>query len=255
MKAGRAFSLIELLVVIAVIGILAALLLPALSKSKGSAQRAECVSNLRQINLGIRLYADEFNDRSPALTNGGYVWIHYRELVQNYLGSKAAPSAQDRVFACPADQFHYQLQAGGGLKYVAEGRHSSSNELYSSYEFNGANTTDPKIISQFYPESKSLPGISGRKLSSIVHPTRTILVAEGTAFAPYSWHEPKPAAKAPDGSFLPFFNDARNVISFVDGHVSYSKIYYNSNTNSLGFYSFAFFYNPPAGYDYQWSSD
>ena len=55
------FTLIELLVVIAVIGILAALLLPGLSKSKASAKRAKCQSNLHQIALAFRLYVDDYN--------------------------------------------------------------------------------------------------------------------------------------------------------------------------------------------------
>ena len=44
-------------------------------------------------------------------------------------------------------------------------------------------------------------------------------------------------------------------VSFVDGHVNYIKMYWNSAANSDGFYSMAFFYDPPAGYDYQWSGD
>jgi prepilin-type N-terminal cleavage/methylation domain-containing protein len=64
-REKRAFTLIELLVVIASIAILAALLLPALARSKQAARRPACVSQLRQQSVAWRLYLDDHETRFP----------------------------------------------------------------------------------------------------------------------------------------------------------------------------------------------
>src|SRR2546426_7208603 len=86
--ATRGFTLIELLVVIAVIAILAALLLPTLSRAKASAKSAACKNNLRQIGIGLRLYVDEFQkyplEQSDGMENGQAVTFSWFNLVQPY---------------------------------------------------------------------------------------------------------------------------------------------------------------------------
>jgi hypothetical protein len=81
-------------------------------------------------------------------------------------------------------------------------------------------------------------------MEAIAHPSRTVLIAEIPAFAPYSWHFPKKPLSEKNSKF----NDSRNVVSFVDGHAALIKMYYNGQ-------KLAWDYNPPAGYEYQWTGD
>jgi type II secretory pathway pseudopilin PulG len=238
-RVGTGLTLIELLVIVAVVAILAALLLPVLGNARDKAKRAVCVNNLRQINLGLRMYSDDSSDKAPqtpGTTNDpGLNWNGYKALMKSYVGLNGTSSVQDRLFACPSDTFYYDVVSS--FQRVPKGLHEQPPD-YLSYGFNGGNART----------NSNAPGIAGRVLSSINDPSRTVLVAESPAFIPYSWHRPR----SPALNGAPMFDDAMNMVSFVDGHVSFIKIHWGGN-NPPG--SLALHHDPPAGYDYKWSGD
>jgi prepilin-type N-terminal cleavage/methylation domain-containing protein/prepilin-type processing-associated H-X9-DG protein len=247
-ESAEGFTLVEMLVVIAVIAILAALLLPALSRAKASARKSACISNLRQVGLGIHLYAGDNGDTLPAAPNltgddiaTNHAAVFYKRLMKSYLGLHGASSPQDRVFACPADTFYYHFPS---FTYVAENLHDQADSDYSSYGFSGGNGFTNASPPAFLDEV-SWPGVCGCKQTLIVDPARTAVVSDMSALFPWSWHQPQ---KLPPGKYG--IKDAKNMVSFADGHVSYVKIYWNMDFNLT-----SCCYNPPSGYDYKWSAN
>ena len=64
-RRRRGFTLIELLVVIAIIAILAAILFPVFAQARESARKASCISNTKQLGLGVMMYAQDFDETYP----------------------------------------------------------------------------------------------------------------------------------------------------------------------------------------------
>ncbi len=179
------FTLVELLVVIAIIAILASLVLAAVSSVIGKARRITCTNNLRQINLGVRMYSDDANDKSPGKAAGTrLIFTGYKELMKSYVGLRGASSPRDRLFACSADVYYYDTAFGkrhpgpGFEGYVPESWCAQSNSDFTSYVFNAGNLFGPT-------KKVALPGIADMTLSSIKHPSRTVLVAEAPALIPF----------------------------------------------------------------------
>ena len=142
----RGFTLIELLVVIAIIAILAAMLLPVLSKAKQKAQGIACMNNTKQLSLGWILYAGDNNDWTPGVfANGGmdYGITYWRTnwcgglMNQGSLSTNTLPLSSGEIYPyvknvavwhCPADTS--TIHDAGGPGYDLRVRSYSASQTF-----------------------------------------------------------------------------------------------------------------------------
>ncbi len=225
-RAG--FTLIELLVVVAVIGILASILLPAISGAREKGRGVACLSNLRQLGLALHVYAGDNDDALPfnmgadgtrrTVQAGTYLnWVNNVMsweldpdntntflLAAGGLGPYLAPSAE--AFRCPSDQTLSAVQRDAGWTHRV--RSVSMNAMLGNAgEFlsGGVNTNNPGYV-QFF------------RMSQVTQPDYIFAFAEEhpdsindgyfiNRFSEYEWNDLPASYHGRLGNF-----------SFVDGH-------------------------------------
>jgi len=122
------FTLIELIVVIAIIGVLASLLLPALSRAKTKSRSVVCISQLRQLGIATRLYTDEHNNILPSAellpsmpVDSTNALPRICDVLGSYAGkSTPATNSSASVFKCPADSVGRFATEGSSYQWNTE---------------------------------------------------------------------------------------------------------------------------------------
>jgi prepilin-type processing-associated H-X9-DG protein/prepilin-type N-terminal cleavage/methylation domain-containing protein len=210
-----AFTLVEMLTVIVIIGLLASILLPVLSRAKEKARQGACSSDLRQISLAFQLYWSDNTDLFPAPGSAtlygpqpeDWIWWQYGRGVEHSAIAPHISKFNPRVFTCPDDRRAQLLQVQGevpGDPY----RYS-----YSLTSYDLSNNVNPGMSTIITPNRQVYPF----KSASIKNPNAKImLVEESDKTINDSRWVPNEAGMP---NLISSRHSGRGNVAFADGHM------------------------------------
>ncbi len=142
MKRRSGFTLIELLVVIAIIAILAAILFPVFAQAREKARAISCLSNEKQIGLGVIQYAQDYDEKNPGGLNGYGGGSGYAGQIYPYVKST-------QVFKCPSDSTSFGTYRAASLALNSNTSVTSPTCIADNYAGCCAFTADSKSIAAY----------------------------------------------------------------------------------------------------------
>lgn len=216
-RAQGGFTLIELLVVIAIISILAAILFPVFARARENARRASCMSNLKQIGLGVMMYTQDYDERLPSAYSGKSSPYTIADM---WMGELGPYIKNPQLLFCQSDKALDSSYAdSSGATFTNRNVYWWMNGVSYGWNFIGLT---------YQACSPAKYGCGGVSLASLDNVSQIVMLADNGGKSPNTLTQyVMDCTNMPDGTSASaptaVHFDGGN-FAFADGHVKWSKL-------------------------------